>query len=310
MESATGGDKVAIIGFGVMGEALGKSFIRAGVVPAEKLYASDIQTERLEAARKLGARASSDRAQVVRSVDTIIIAVKPQDIPALLEEIRPAVTEDHTIISIAAGIPTTSIEKALVKPVPVIRVMPNLACVVGEGMLAFARGRWARDSHVRLAVRLLSSSGRVIEVHEPMMDAVTGLSGSGPAFVAVLVQALADAGVRVGFHRKVALTMAIQTVLGTAKMLMETGIHPEALKDMVASPGGTAIAGIHAMESKGIRAALMDAVVAATERSRELGKKAPAFPMEAKSAAGGNPASAARSRRGRAGLDDRAEAES
>ncbi len=265
-------ERIAVLGFGIMGEALVKSMVSSGVTSKERLVVTDAVPERLKAASQYGVRSITNNAHAVSGADVVIIAVKPQNVPALAEEIRTAL-DKQTIISIAAGISTAYLEDAL-GVLPVIRVMPNICCTVSKGVLAVSRGRYVQPHHMEIATRLLGPSGEVIPVQETLMDGVTGLSGSGPAFMFVILEALADAGVRVGFDRRTSMQMAAWTMLGSAELVLGSGKHPAELKDMVTSPGGTAIAGIHALEKAGIRAAIIDAVQVAAERSAELGQKA------------------------------------
>jgi pyrroline-5-carboxylate reductase len=190
----------------------------------------------------------------------------------LLNEIRPRIQPHHLVISIAAGITIKQIADALGSERRIIRVMPNTPCLVGASASAFAASPQATAADVHLVQDLLNRVGRAVQVPEKLLDAVTGLSGSGPAFVAVMIEALSDGGVRMGLPRDLATMLAAQTLLGSAKLLLETGMHPGQLKDMVASPAGTTIAGLHALEQGGLRAALMDAVEAATRRATELGR--------------------------------------
>jgi pyrroline-5-carboxylate reductase len=232
---------VGFIGGGNMGEALIKGLLEASLVPASAIHATDVRLERLkELDRLYGIQVSSDNAAVVRHSDIVILAVKPQIMDAVLKEIAPAVTRRKLLISVAAGVSTAKIRTVLHKDARLIRVMPNTPALVLEGVTAIAK--------------------------------VTGLSGSGPAYVAIVIESLADGGVRMGLDRITAMTLATQTVLGAAKLLLETGMHPGALKDMVSSPGGTSIAGVAALEEGGIRTTFIKAVERATIRSRELGQ--------------------------------------
>jgi pyrroline-5-carboxylate reductase len=210
---------------------------------------------------------------VVAASDLLVLAVKPQAMESVLEEISGKVTpQQHLVISIAAGVPLSRIAAELGgHQHRLVRVMPNTPCLVGASASAYAAGPSATADDIRLVDRLFNSVGKAIAVPEKLLDAVTGLSGSGPAYVFVMLEALSDGGVRMGLPRDVANVLAAQTMYGAAKMLLETGLHPGALKDMVTSPGGTTIAGLHALEKGGARAALMDAVQAATQRSAELG---------------------------------------
>ncbi|MDR3589367.1 MAG: pyrroline-5-carboxylate reductase [Negativicutes bacterium] len=265
--------RIGFIGGGAMGEALIRGMLKAGMVTAAQITISDVVPERLDyLAGALGVATTLDSAEVAGNSDVLFLTVKPQTIDDVLDTIAPVVAKNTTVISIAAGITITTLQGKL-PGVPIVRVMPNTAVAVGAGMSAIALGRYASVKAGELASAVFASVGRVVTVNEEAMDAVTGLSGSGPAFAYVLIDALADAGVRVGFSRSMATVLAAQTLFGAAKMVLETGEHPAKLRDMVTSPGGTSIAGIHVMEQKGVRAALIDAVVAATNRSREMGQK-------------------------------------
>jgi len=267
------GKKVGFLGAGNMGEALIKGLTEAHLVPAEAIHATDVRLERLrELDRLYGIQVASDNVALVRHVDVVILAVKPQIMDAVLREIAPAVTRKKLLISIAAGVSTATIRAALGKDARLIRVMPNTPALVLEGMTAIAKGEGLEPGDLDTAGEIFSAVGRVVTLGEELMDAVTGLSGSGPAYVAVVVESLADGGVRMGLDRLTAMTLATQTVLGAAKLLLETGMHPGALKDMVSSPGGTSIAGIAALEEGGIRTTFIKAVERATLRSRELGR--------------------------------------
>jgi pyrroline-5-carboxylate reductase len=237
------------------------------------IHASDpVSAAREHFTKATGAPAGLDNLHVVNHCSILVLAVKPQNMADLLREIKPALHARHLVISIAAGITLKQMADELGASVRLIRVMPNTPCLVGASASAFAASASATNADVQLTERLLGKVGRAVQVPEKLLDAVTGLSGSGPAFVAVVIEALADGGVRMGLPRDLALMLATQTVLGSAKLLLETGLHPAQLKDMVASPAGTTIAGLHELERGGVRAALMDAVEAATKRSIELGK--------------------------------------
>jgi len=203
-----------------------------------------------------------------------VLAVKPQHMPAVLKEIAKGVEGRHLFVSVAAGVPLSAMASALGQNTRIIRVMPNTPCLVGAGATAFARGAKATEEDAALVERLFSTIGIAMEVTEPLLDAVTGLSGSGPAYVFQVIEAMSDGGVRSGLPRNVATRLAAQTVLGAAKMVLDTGEHPAALKDGVASPGGTTIAGLHELERGALRGALINAVEAATKRSQELGRAA------------------------------------
>ena len=263
---------VGFIGGGNMGEALIKGLLGASLVPASAIHATDVRLERLkELDRQYGIQVSSNNADLVHHSDIIILAVKPQIMDSVLKEIAPAVTRKKLLISVAAGVSTAKIRAVLHKDARLIRVMPNTPALVLEGVTAIAKADNLEPDDLDTAGEIFSAVGRVVVLDETLMDAVTGLSGSGPAYVAIVIESLADGGVRMGLDRITAMTLATQTVLGAAKLLLETGLHPGALKDMVSSPGGTSIAGIAALEEGGIRTTFIKAVERATERSRELG---------------------------------------
>jgi pyrroline-5-carboxylate reductase len=267
------GRTVGFLGAGNMGEALIKGLLAANLVPAEAIHATDVRLERLkELNRQYGIQISSDNAELIRHADIVILAVKPQIMDAVLTEIAPAVTRRKLLISIAAGVSTAKIRALLHKDARLIRVMPNTPALVLEGVTAVAKAEGLEADDLETAGEIFSAVGRVVVLGEELMDAVTGLSGSGPAYIAVVIESLADGGVRMGLDRITAMTLATQTVLGAATLLRETGLHPGAVKDMVCSPGGTSIAGIAALEEGGIRTTFIKAVERATQRSRELGQ--------------------------------------
>ncbi|HJT76953.1 MAG TPA: pyrroline-5-carboxylate reductase, partial [Gemmataceae bacterium] len=244
-----------------------------GLATPEGVLASDPVPQAREAfAAAAGLRTTADNREVIAGSDLLVLAVKPQSMAALLAEVRPHVGPRHLVVSIAAGVPLRQLAEGLGAGRRLVRVMPNTPCLVGASASAYAAGEGATPEDVAFVGALLNAVGRAYRLPEALLDAVTGLSGSGPAFVYVIIEALSDGGVCMGLPRDVATALAAQTVLGSAKMVLETGLHPGALKDMVASPGGTTIAGLHALERGGLRAALMDAVEAATRRSAELGK--------------------------------------
>jgi len=267
------GKKVGFLGAGNMGEAMIRGLLKAGTVPAEDIFATDARLDRLQQLGKLyGIHTLSDNSLLVKRVDVVILAVKPQIIHAVLKEVAPAVTPKKLVISVAAGVPTVALRADLPKGVRLIRVMPNTPALVLEGMTAVAKADGLQKGDLETAEEIFGAVGKVVVLEEEALDAVTGLSGSGPAYVALMIEALADGGVKVGLDRLTAMTLAAQTVLGSAKLLIETGAHPGQLKDMVTSPGGTAIAGIAALEEGGVRRTLISAVERATLRSRELGR--------------------------------------
>jgi pyrroline-5-carboxylate reductase len=258
-----------------MATALAKGLVAARFTSADAILASDPSPAARDAfSRTSGARGAASNNDVVHGADVLVLAVKPGHVAEVLREIRAEVQPRHLIISIAAGVPLKTLIASLGLQARLARVMPNTPCLVGAGASAYALGGGATDKDGELVARLLSTVGIAVELPENLLDAVTGLSGSGPAYVYQVIEALSDGGVLAGLPRDVATRLASQTVLGAAKMIVETGEHPGVLKDAVASPGGTTIAGLHALEEGGLRAALMNAVKAATLRSRELGEMA------------------------------------
>jgi pyrroline-5-carboxylate reductase len=262
---------IGFLGAGKMATALARGWMAAGLASADHIRASDpVPQARKHFEAETGVPTASDNRDVVVASDLLVLAVKPQSMKGLLGEIRSSVTARHLIVSIAAGVPLKQLAEGLGGERRIIRVMPNTPCLVGASASGYCPSSAATADDVALIDRLLNAVGKAFRLPENLLDAVTGLSGSGPAFVYVIIDALSDGGVRVGLPRDVATVLAAQTVLGAAKMVLETGTHPHVLKDAVASPGGTTIAGLHALERGGLRAALMDAVEAATRRSQEL----------------------------------------
>ena len=265
--------KVGFLGAGKMATALAKGFVRAGLVTASALVASDpVEGSRSHFAKETGAKPTAFNPDVLKFASVIFLAVKPDQVNEVLAEVRPGFTERHLLISIAAGVPISRIEAALGGTVRVVRVMPNTPALVGESASAFALGQGAHAEDSALVQKLLSSVGVAFQVKESLLDAVTGLSGSGPAYVYMFIEALSDGGVATGLPRAVATRLAAQTVLGAAKMVLETGLHSGALKDMVTSPGGTTIEGIHELEKGRFRGTVISAVRAGTEKSKKLGQ--------------------------------------
>ena len=267
------GKTVGFIGTGNMGEALIRGLVESNVVPGDKIHAADVRAERVhELAKQYGLRPATGNAALVRDADVVILAVKPQIMASVLREAMPALTNRPLLISLAAGVSTTTIQSVLGKYPRLIRVMPNTPALVLQGATAIARTPGLEQDDLETAQEIFAAVGRVVVLDEELMDAVTGLSGSGPAYVALVIESLADGGVKMGLDRATAMTLATQTVLGAATLLAETGMHPGALKDMVSSPGGTTIAGIAALEEGGVRTTFIRAVERATLRSRELGR--------------------------------------
>lgn len=264
--------KIGFIGAGQMALALAQGFLKKAGIPAENILAADVyDAAREQFTAATGIRTVTDNGELAGACDVLILAVKPQVLPAVLAELAPAITPAHRVISIVAGVTLAALEQKLGGETRIFRVMPNTPCLVGEGAVAFCASDAVTEEDVALVARLLKSVGRCFMVREALMDAVTGLSGSGPAYAFLMLEALSDAGVREGLPRDVATTLAAQTLKGAAEMVLITGEHPGVLKDRVTSPGGTTIAGLAELESHGLRAALYAAVHAATLRSGELG---------------------------------------
>ena len=265
--------QVGVLGAGNMGEALIHGLLHGHLCRPEQVLCSDVRAERLKAIReKYGVKSTSHNVEVVKQSDIVILAVKPQIMKQVVEEIAKYLDLSKLIISIAAGVSLDAIETCAHKDLKLIRVMPNICVSVREGVSAIAAGKHAAKDDLMTAKTIFDSVGKSLFIEEYLLDAVTGLSGSGPAYIFLIIDALADAGVKVGLSRDDALILASQTVLGAAKMLIETGEHPGKLKDMVTSPGGTAIAGLHTLEEGGLRTTLINAVEVATQRARVLGE--------------------------------------
>ncbi len=264
---------LGFVGAGNMAEALVKGLIHAKVIPPSGIIVSDVKAERLAHFTEAhGVKTTQDNHELVRTSDVIVLSVKPQVIDKVLGLIGSDVKTTQLVISVAAGVPVSAIESRLPDGTHVVRTMPNTPATVQAGATAIAPGTHATEEDLEVARALFSAVGRVVTLDETLLDAVTGLSGSGPAYVMLMIEALADGGVKVGLHRDTALLLAAQTVYGSAKLLLDTGEHPGRLKDMVTSPGGTAIAGLHTLESGGLRRTLIDAVEVATNRSAQLGE--------------------------------------
>jgi pyrroline-5-carboxylate reductase len=263
--------RIAFLGAGAMGEALMRGFLGAGIYASDEIIAFDPDAARLEhIADALQIHRTIDPAELADATDALLVAVKPQAVNAALAPLRDLFSSQQTVISIAAGVTTSQLEENFSQQVPVVRVMPNTPALVGHAASAICLGRYAGEEQRLLAHRLFGAVGIAVDVEEKLLDAVTGLSGSGPAYVYVFIESLSDAGVKMGLPREVSTRLAAQTVLGGAHMVLQTGAHPGELKDKVTSPGGTTIAALHALENKNFRAAVYDAVEAATKRSREM----------------------------------------
>lgn len=266
---------VGFFGAGQMATALAVGWTRAGLLDLPRCRAADPYPEaRDRFAAATGIETVPQNALVATACDVLVLAVKPLNVSAVLAEVKPALEPRHLVVSIAAGVTTAQLRAELGDGVRLARVMPNTPCLVGASATGYCTSNPRPNNPDQAVVGgLFSAVGKAFRVSEALLDAVTGLSGSGPAYVYVMIEALADGGVKAGLPRDVAQTLAAQTVMGAAKMVLETGQHPGALKDAVASPGGTTIAGLHALERAGVRAALMDAVEAAARRAQELGRK-------------------------------------
>ena len=264
---------IGFVGAGNMAEAMIRGLLRGKVFAPERVVASAPREERRrELAETYGINAVSDNCQAARQ-SIVVLSVKPQIFARVLDEVAGAIDSEALVISIAAGVPVTAIQSKLASGTRVVRAMPNTPALVEAAATAIAGGEHAREPDLADAKRIFDAIGITVILDESQLDAVTGLSGSGPAYVFLILEALSDAGVKVGLSRRTAQLLAAQTLLGSAKLLLETNEHPGRLKDMVTSPGGTAITGLHTLEHGGLRTTLMNAVEAATRRSRELGEE-------------------------------------
>ena len=264
---------IGFIGAGNMAEALIRGLVRGGHVPAEHVVASAPRQERLAELKKTyGIDVTTTNRELVQRCGIVVLSVKPQIMDKVLREVGDLLKPGTLVISVAAGVDTATIEDGLADGVRVVRAMPNTPALVGAGATAIAPGKHASESDLATARAMFDAVGITVELEEYHLDAVTGLSGSGPAYIFLILEAFADAGVKVGLSRRNAQRLAAQTVMGSAKLLLDTDEHPGKLKDMVTSPGGTAIAGLHTLEEGGLRTTLINAVETATKRARELGR--------------------------------------
>jgi pyrroline-5-carboxylate reductase len=263
--------KMVLIGGGNMGKALLRGILNAGLTPPESITVVDVHPGKLEALRKdYGVPIARDPRSAVKSAEIVILAVKPMTLNEVLDGIREAVSSEQLFISIIAGVESTYIRDRIGKQNPVVRAMPNIAATVDAAASAISACAPATEEHLAVAEAIFAAVGDVVRVDEEHLDAVTGLSGSGPAYIYMVIEALCDGGVKMGLPREVAMKLATQTVFGAAKLVKETGQHPATLKDQVTTPGGTTISAVHELEERGLRAMLISAVVTATERSRAL----------------------------------------
>lgn len=268
--ASSDGQRWGFIGAGKMASALIRGMIRNGQPPASISASDTLAASRAALVSETGVHSFGTNAEVVERSEVIVLAVKPQVMAAVMAELRPHLTDRHLVVSIAAGVSLATLADGLGADRRIVRVMPNTPAIVGEGASGYCLGPRTIPGDERTVQDCLEAVGRAFCVPEALLDAVTGLSGSGPAYVCLMIEALSDGGVRAGLPRDLATTLAAQTLLGTAKLVLETGMHPGFLKDQVTSPAGTTIAGLHALERGGLRAALIDAVQAATGRSAEL----------------------------------------
>jgi len=265
------GKKLAILGCGKMGSILLEAFLRKQLVLSSQIQATLAHADRAESlAAKFNVAASTDNVQAASGADIVLIGVKPPGVPALLSEIAPSLKPEAIVISFAASVTTKAMEAALGRPIAVIRAMPNTPSLLGAGITALSAGAHVSQEQLSLAQQMFATVGLTVTVDEKHMDAVTGLSASGPAFIYIILESLAEAGVKVGLPRDIATTLAAQTVMGSAKMVLETGQHPALLKDSVTTPAGCTIDGILELEEGGLRVTLIKAVMKATQRAREL----------------------------------------
>lgn len=263
--------RVAVLGAGKMGGILLQAFLKQQILRPDQLLATVAHDDRAAAlSAQWGVEVSTDNLAIAREADVILLGVKPFQIPGLVEQIRPALTPDKLLISFAASVKIAAIEQASGIDIPVIRSMPNTPSMLGAGISALCRGRFVTDAQMTFASRLFETVGRTVIVDEKHMDAVTGLSASGPAFIYIILESLAEAGVKVGLPRDIATLLAAQTTFGAAKMVLETGYHPALLKDAVTTPAGCTIDGILELEEGGLRVTLIKAVMRAAQRAKEL----------------------------------------
>ncbi len=263
--------RLAILGAGKMGGILLQAFLKNHLIAADHLFATVQSPERAQAlSAQFGMEVSVDNLAAARQADIILLGVKPTQVPDLIAKIRPALSPGKLILSIAASVKTQAIEEAAGQDIAVIRAMPNTPSMLGAGVTALCRGRFVTEEQIAVAQKIFQTVGRTVIVDEKHMDAVTGLSGSGPAFIYIIIEALAEAGVNVGLPRDVATMLAAQTTFGSAKMVLETGYHPALLKDAVTTPAGCTVDGILELEEGGLRVTLIKAVKRATQRAKEL----------------------------------------
>jgi pyrroline-5-carboxylate reductase len=264
---------IAVLGAGNMGSALIKGIINAKLTPPKKIIACDINPAKLQTfSADWKIHTTLDLKEAVKESEIILLCVKPQTLPKVLENIKGSIKTGHLLISIVAGVRIAFIQKMIETKVGIVRTMPNIAATVDEGAAAIAFGEHVTAEQQKIAKQIFEAVGDIVVVAEEQLDAVTGLSGSGPAYIYMVIESLIDGGVKMGLSRDIASKLAIQTVLGSAKLAKNSGLHPAILRDQVTTPGGTTINAIHELETHGLRAMLINAVVTATKRSEELSK--------------------------------------
>ncbi|MGR3178241.1 MAG: pyrroline-5-carboxylate reductase [Candidatus Anammoxibacter sp.] len=265
--------KLLFIGGGKICEAIINGIIKSGFIDKKNVFVSEPNKDRGKYIKeKIGISVTQDNKQYLKKASVIVVAVKPNIVKVVLKDIGKLVNKSQLVVSVAAGVPINFIESYLPKGSKVARIMPNTPCLVGETAAGISLGKYAKKPEEELVVKMLSTVGKCFVVEEKLLDVVTGLSGSGPAFICMVIQALSDGAVKMGLPRNIANTLAAQTVLGTAKMVMESGLHTGQLKDSVITPGGTTIEGVYKLEQGGLNALLMSAVEAATNKAKELGE--------------------------------------
>jgi pyrroline-5-carboxylate reductase len=274
MTSNTSVPRVAFLGAGKLGSILIQSLLKSGCLAPGSTWATVHHAGKCPAlSEKLGVAVGTDNAEAVRNAEIVFLCVKPQSVLEVVREIRPQLTRRHLLISVAASVPTALIEQEIEQGLPVVRAMPNTPCELGYGATAVCRGRFATEDHVERAVAFFDTVGRTVVVEEKLMDAVTALSASGPAYIYIILESLAEAGVKVGLPRDTATLLAAQTTLGAAQVVLQTGRHPALLKDAVTTPAGCTVDGLLELEEGKLRVTLIKAVVKACERARELAFK-------------------------------------
>jgi pyrroline-5-carboxylate reductase len=266
-------EKIGFIGAGLMGEALIRGILNKKLIKRENIFASDIEKKKLDFLKKeLKINVTTSNKELVKSVDIVVLSVKPQVVLTVASEIKEIFPENVLLISIAAGVSIEFLEEKISKKIAIVRVMPNISSLAGEGIAGISYNNNCKTIHKKLAEKIFSSVGKIVRVEEKYLDAITAISGSGPAYIFLMIEALSDAGVRIGLPRELSQFLSIQTVLGAAKLAISTGKHPGELKDMVCSPAGTTISALHTLEEKGFRGILISAVYSAYKRAKEISK--------------------------------------